>query len=570
MNTSPDDHTKNHANKQKKVLIAVAWPYVNGDLHIGHLAGYLLPADIYKRFRTVLGDDAVMVSGSDCHGTPITVEAEKRGVSPEEIVSTYHPRNRTLFLDKLGLAYDLYTTTTTEIHKKVTQHIFLRMMENGDIVKDISLQFYSQKENRFLPDRYVEGECPHCGFKSARSDQCDNCGKLLDVETLINPRSKLTSEKVELKESEHYFVDWPKLQPALEEFVAKAGPQWRSWVFAETRGWLENGLQKRAITRDIDWGIPLPEDDIPEDMRLKEAPKKRFYVWFEAVIGYLSATQEWAGQNNKDWKDYWYGPDLEHHYFMGKDNLPFHTLFWPGQLMDTDPDLHLPDNVVVNMFLNFEGEQFSKSRGVTISIDDIVSEFGVDPVRFYLTYIMPETSDSSFSWDNFAEVHNNVLIATLGNYVSRSVKLCQGVDIQASATGQLSDDAANAINKAFDSVRSALLSHQYKKGLESVLHLAQEANQFISRNEVWNQKDEALENSVLHMYAYLIALGFLLMPFLPETSSRICAIAGLLEQSLWPSQGDEAQDIVKQISAVRSVAEPQHLFNKIEPHKAQK
>src|SRR3990167_911865 len=382
------------------IFVGVAWPYVNGELHIGHLAGYLLPADIYAKYNRSIGNNVLMVSGSDCFGTPITVEADKQATLPKEIANLYHKRNVFLFKEILGLSFDIYTRTDTDHHIKITQEFFLNFLEKGYIFSSKTKQYFSDKENKFLPDRYIEGRCGKCDSLNARGDQCDNCGKLFEVGELINPRSKLNGFKVSLRDTEHYFIDWAKLQPQIEKYVKGNGHKWKKWVYQETLGWLNKGLKPRAVTRDIDWGVPLPIEKITKNKLIENIENKRLYVWFDAVIGYLSASMLWSKeeQNGEKWKEFWYNPDSEHIYFMGKDNLIFHTIFWPAQLMVKDVNLHLPDVQSVNMFLNLDGVQFSKSKGITLRIEDIVNHYGNDPVRFYLTAIMPEVSDSSFEW----------------------------------------------------------------------------------------------------------------------------------------------------------------------------
>jgi methionyl-tRNA synthetase len=343
----------------KKIFIGAAWPYVNGDLHIGHLAGYLLPADIFSRFCRLCGYETLMVSGTDCHGTPITVEADKRGVKPEDIVSEYTPKIHYL-LKLYDLTFDIFTSTTTENHKKITQEFFLRLLKNGYIFKAKQLQYFSPEEKRFLPDRYVEGKCSFCGAEEQRGDQCEKCGRVLNPGELINPVSKLTKKPVTLKETEHYFLDYSKLQPLIESYV-KESKHWRKWVYEESLAWLKEGLKPRAITRDLDWGIEIPEKEIPDEMKLESFEHKRFYVWFEAVIGYFSASVEWANKNSRDFREFWQNEDCLHYYFMGKDNLSFHTLFWPGQLLGQHMNLNLPYFPWVNNFLFLEGQKFSKS-----------------------------------------------------------------------------------------------------------------------------------------------------------------------------------------------------------------
>ncbi len=360
----------------QKILVCVAWPYANNDLHLGHLAGAYLPADIFARYHRLAGNDVLMVSGSDSHGTPITVAADRKGISPRELFEYYHHR----FLEtqqRIGISYDLFTHTDTANHYRVAQDIFLKLLEKGYLYRATQPQFFSTTTGRALPDRYVEGTCPHCGYPEARGDQCDNCGRLLDALELINPRSKLDGSTPVVRESEHFFLNLPLLQDRIAAFLAEGKDHWRPNVLNFSRNYVAAGLQGRPITRDIEWGIPVP---------LPGYEEKRLYVWFEAVIGYLSASIEWSRNVGRPdaWKEWWYNPEARTYYFIGKDNIPFHTIIWPAMLIgverlyEDDPDrrLNLPYDVPANEFLNLEGAKFSKSHGRAIWLPEYL-----DPVR---------------------------------------------------------------------------------------------------------------------------------------------------------------------------------------------
>jgi len=549
-----------------KKLIAVAWPYVNGDIHVGHLAGYLLPADITARYFHSIGKDVLMVSGSDCHGTPITVEAEKKGVSPQEIVNMYHKKVVHLFKDVLDLSFDVYTQTDTDQHIKVVQDIFLKLLEKDYIVIDTTEQYYSEKEKRFLPDRYVEGVCKFCGYKEARSDQCDQCGRLLDHESLENPLSKLSNQPVQLKETQHYFVDWAKLEKKILTYLKENGSNWKKWVEQESLGWIKQGLKPRAITRDIEWGIPLPVDQIPADKLIENIDKKRIYVWFEAVIGYLSASQLYTQQGRGDWKDFWKTDDATHYYFMGKDNLVFHTIFWPGQLMAYDSKLHLPDVASINMFLNFAGKQFSKSRGVSVNTKDIVEKYGNDPVRFYLTLIMPENKDSSFTWPDFFAKNNEVLVGNLGYFIHRTLSLANQTDIGSFAGLSISDETAKIISATFSHSHQALTACRFRQYLEGILKLSTYGNKVINQEKLWEIKETNPEKfaSVLYdLYAVIITLGFLLSPLMPTSSQQIFKLLGLSAPKLWPETEKELDVVSSLVKQIDTSIKPKPLFNKI-------
>jgi methionyl-tRNA synthetase len=403
----------------QKILLGVAWPYANGYQHLGHLAGAYLPPDIFARYHRLAGNDVLMVSGSDAHGTPITVRADAEGVPPREIFERYHQT----FLEtyqQIGLTFDLFTHTDTENHYRVSQDIFLKILENGYLYKEVQQQLYSPQEGRFLPDRYVEGECPHCGYPDARGDQCDNCGKLLEPTELLNPRSKASGDTdLEMRETEHYFLDLARLSDELAGYLSHDKDHWRPNVINFARNYVKD-VHGRPITRDIDWGIPLP---------LPGYEGKCLYVWFEAVIGYFSASVEWAKNRGTPdaWQAWWYDPKALTYYFIGKDNIPFHTVIWPAELLAVgriycagcETDLNLPYDVPANEYLNFKGSKFSKSRGAAVDVPSFLSRYDPDPLRYYLTATAPETRDTEFSWEDFVERNNNELVATWGNLANR-------------------------------------------------------------------------------------------------------------------------------------------------------
>lgn len=545
---------------KKNVVIAVAWPYVNGDIHLGHLAGYLLPADIQARFQSLIGNDVLMVSGSDCFGTPIALEADKRKMAPADVVTEHHAKNVQLFQD-LNLSFfnpdikGIYTKTDNPVHKKTVQDLFIKLLEKDLIYIDSSQQYYSEAEGRFLPDRYVEGTCPHCGFLEARSDQCDNCGRLINQGELQNAISKLTKQPVELKSSEHYFFAWAKLESFLKKYLSKHGPAWRPWIYNEAKRWLDQGLNARAITRDLDWGIEIPAEAIKaKNLKLIDGYEhKRIYVWFEAVIGYLSASIE---KLPEDWKDFWYNEKALHYYFMGKDNLVFHTLFWPGQLHGYDEKLHLPDIQGINQFLTLNNQGFSKSRGITLNPQKIINDFGLDVVRFYLTLIMPENSDSDFSWPDFIVKVNNLIIANLGNFINRTLKLAEGIDFANSNTkfDQIIIKNYLAEGKKF------LENCEFKNYAELVLSLSGSGNLYLSNTTPWKIKDdpEQYSSTMFPAICVVVALAMMLKPIVPQTSSTLEKILGIKIES-WLSE-DEIRDIAKKIN----ITNPEPLFKKIE------
>ena len=391
----------------ERILVAVAWPYANGSLHLGQTVGAYLPPDIFARYHRLKGNDVLMVSGSDSHGTPVTLQAENLGIAPEEVYGRYHAE----FLDnwkRLGISFDLFTSTHTDNHAAVAQDMFLKLYENGYIYKGAMSQPYCETDGRFLADRYVEGTCPHCGYDGARGDQCDSCGRTLDPHELIGMKCGLCGNPPVIRETEHFFLKLSAFEDRLLEWV-RAQDHWKPNVRNFSIGYLEGGLHDRAITRDIEWGVPVPLDGYEG---------KRIYVWFEAVIGYLSASIEWARNRGEEakWRDYWQ-KDCRAYYFMGKDNIPFHTVIWPAMLMGYG-GLNLPYDVPANEYLNLEGLKLSTSRNWAVWLPDYLDRYEPDPLRYVLAASMPETSDSDFSWREYVRRNNDELVATYGNLVN--------------------------------------------------------------------------------------------------------------------------------------------------------
>jgi len=517
----------------EKILVCTAWPYASGDRHIGHLAGSYLPPDIFARYHRLVGNDVLMVSGSDSHGTPITVRADAEGVGPDEIFERFHAR----FLDtfqKVGVSYDLFTHTDTENHHRIAQDIFLACLNNGYLYREEQRQFYSEAEGRFLPDRYVEGTCPHCGYHDARGDQCDNCSKLLDPMELINPRGKTDGSRPVIRETEHFFFDLPKLANRLEAYLSRDKDHWRPNVINFSRGYLREGLKGRPITRDIEWGIPVP---------LEGYETKRLYVWFEAVMGYLTASVEWAyntGQPDK-WKEWWYDPAAQTYYFMGKDNIIFHTIIWPGELMavgslyEDDPTkaLNLPYDVPANEYLNMESQKLSTSRNWAVWAPDILERYHPDAIRYYLTAIAPETRDTDFTWDDFVRRNNDELVATWGNLVNRVLSFAyrhfEGRVPQPGELDELDRDILACAESGFRSVGELIASVRLKAALEEAMRIARAANVYLDQKAPWFQIKEDSEAAATTVYVILSVvdnLKVLFAPFLPFTSQRLHEMLG--------------------------------------------
>jgi methionyl-tRNA synthetase len=531
-------------NDSNKIFIGVAWPYVNGDQHVGHLAGYLLPADILARYFRLKGDDVLMVSGSDCFGTPITLEAMKLGVSYEEVVDIYHPKDVALF-NKFNLSYNLYTKTTTENHAKVVQEVFLQLLENGFIEIKTQWQYYSVDDDKFLPDRYVEGICPYCQAGEQRGDQCEKCGKMIESGALIDPVSKITGKKVSLKESDHYYLNLSKLNNEVENFVDEHKDVWRKWVYAEAKGWIKEGLQSRAITRDIDWGVALPMDQISAEKQLQDMDKKRFYVWFDAVTGYLSAAREWSEISepmdkiiyNKftgqevDWRTWWENSEAKHYYFLGQDNLVFHTLMWPAQLMGANKKYTLPYNVVTSKFMNLEGKKFSKSRNWTISPLEMANEFGVDEVRYFIASVLPENKEADFTWETFIDGVNNELIANVGNLINRTLMFYNKHFTDGNWENvKIDEDVKKVIENTFAKSGDLLQKAEIKSALSEIMSLGFFGNKYFNDSQVWVIVKEDKEKAAQYIYNLLQiihALTVLLYPFIPDSMDKLRQMLGV-------------------------------------------
>jgi methionyl-tRNA synthetase len=516
----------------KHIHVSVAWPYANGDLHVGHLAGAYLPADVFARYHRLRGNKVLMVSGSDSHGTPISVEADRRGVPAHDIFEHYHERFL-LTQQKLGVSYDLFTHTDTENHYRIAQEIFLLLLERGYLYTETQQLLYSDIEKRFLPDRYVEGTCYICGYPDARGDQCDNCGNLLDAIKLINPRSKNhPEEQLVIRETQHYFFDLARFSDQLLAYLDKHESHWRQNVMRFSRNFIAEGLRGRPITRDIDWGIPVP---------LSGWDEKRLYVWFEAVMGYLTASVEWAhniGQPEA-WKDWWYNPDAEIYNFIGKDNIPFHTIIWPAELIGIDgihdgdglhkgDSLQLPYDVPANEFMNIEGKQFSKSRNWAIWVPDILERYQPDAIRYYIMCTFPETHDSDFSWDGFLNRVNNELLAAWGNLVNRMLsfayKRFDGKVPSYHALTYADTQIINRVELGFSEVGTLIEQVRLREALQTAMALVREANYYLDVRKPWHTIKDDPDDAARSVYTILKVIDSLktiLAPFLPFSAQQV-------------------------------------------------
>jgi methionyl-tRNA synthetase len=540
----------------KKVLVAVAWPYAQGPLHLGHIGGAYLPSDIYARFRRSVGDDVLMVSGSDVHGTPITVKADELGVTPREIVDKYHPEFLTYWED-LGIDWDLFTTTGTETHKRVVQDFFLKLLENGYLYTETSEQYFDEEAERFLPDRYVEGTCPHCGYDDARGDQCDNCGKTLDPTDLIDPRSKFSGSTPVLRETEHYYWKLSAFnEPMLEWLKSRKG--WRPHVVNFAVGMVDEGLHDRAFTRDLEWGIPIPVDDL--------GPGKSIYVWWEAVMGYLSAPQEWAEMRGTPdaWKDWWEDPDAESYYFVGKDNIPFHAIYWPALIMGYG-GLNLPTNVPANQYITFGGAKASKSRGVGRPLSWYLDHFEPDALRYALAQSLPESNDSDISDDEIVRRVNDELVATWGNLVNRVVSMTDryfdGIVPEPGPLAEADEAAMRARMDTLDDVSGLLYDVKLRAGITRAMTGAQEANVYLNDLAPWttSKTDMARTGTTLWVALQMIAANAVaLSPYLPGTSRSVLEALGS------PVEGRAPRWEAPEVEAGSKLAELAPLFAKVD------
>ena len=540
----------------ERILVCVAWPYANYLLHVGQAAGAYLPADIFARYHRLKGDDVVMVSGSDCHGTPITVTADKEGITPRDVVDRYHPKILETW-QRLGIGFDNYTTTLTENHYATTQEFFTRLLERGLLYTDVQDQLYDVNANQFLPDRYVEGTCPKCGYLEARGDQCDNCGSTLDAIELLNPRSKLTGATPVVRQSEHFLLRLSAMEAPLKEWVSKQD-HWRRNVQNFTLGWLNEGLRDRAITRDISWGVPVP---------VEGWEAKRIYVWFDAVIGYLSATREWAEKSGHPdaWKAYWQDPSVKSYYFIGKDNIPFHTIIWPAMLMGYE-GLNLPYDVPANQYVNFSaGQKQSKSKGTGTWVLELLDTYAPDVIRFYLTQIMPETSDSEFREDDLIRANNEILIATWGNLANRVISMIhRNFDGVVPETGPLAPESAailDAARAAFQKVGDEYAACHFRSALQEALHLAQSSNKYLDERAPWKavktDRDHAAQTLAVALNV-INALKTLLNPILPFSTAQLHGDLGL------PSSISDQGWEFRPIPAGTLLGQPRPLYTKIE------
>jgi methionyl-tRNA synthetase len=585
---------------KRNILVAVAWPYANSLIHVGNITGSYLPADIFARYHRLAGNNVLMVSGSDSHGTPVTVRADAEDSTPLQVYEKYHISFLELY-QKLGITYDLFTSTHTRNHFKVSQSIFLALKQNGFLYTERQKQWYAPSQSRFLPDRYVEGTCYICGYEGARGDQCDNCGNLLEATLLVDPRSKIDGTTPELRETEHFYLDLGALEPAIIDFLRTRESYWRPNVLRQSLGQiLASGLHGRAITRDLDWGIPVP---------VEGWEGKCLYVWFEAVIGYLSAAIEWAQLSGdaEAWERWWLDPEAQTYYFIGKDNIPFHAVIWPGQLIGVGEwfgkifmghngrRLTLPFDVPANEFMNLEGQKISGSRNWAIWGLDFLSRFDADPLRYYLTANMPESKDTDWDWEDFVRRNNDELVATWGNLANRVLAFAyKHWDGCVPNPGELSPEDQSilqVVEAGFQSTGEHFEAVRLRAALHETLRLAGEVNKYLDQAGPWltiKTDKQAAARSVYTALRAIDSLKVLFAPFLPFSSQELHGYLGYTG-SLFGEQytetitddlgehtvlryraGTEAsQWQPSKLPAGQRLRQPAPLFRKLEPAVAQ-
>ena len=539
--------------KFKRTLVTTALPYANGPVHIGHLAGVYVPADIYTRYLRLKGEDVIMIGGSDEHGVPITIKAKAEGVTPQDIVDRYHKIIKDSF-EELGISFDIYSRTTSKIHAQMASDFFRKLYDKGEFVEKTSMQYYDEEANQFLADRYIVGTCPHCKNERAYGDQCEACGTSLNATDLIDPKSAITGNRPVLKETKHWYLPLDKWEPKLREWILEGHKEWKPNVYGQCKSWLDMGLQPRAVSRDLDWGVPVP---------VEGAEGKVLYVWFDAPIGYISNTKELLPDT---WETYWKSDDTRIINFIGKDNIVFHCIVFPSMLM-AEGSYQLPENVPANEFLNLEGDKISTSRNWAVWLHEYLRDFEgkQDVLRYVLTANAPETKDNDFTWKDFQARNNNELVAILGNFVNRTMvlthKYYQGV---VPAMGELTDYDKETLKEFADvkqSLEQYLDTFRFRDALKEAMNLARIGNKYLADTEPWKLAKTDMErvNTIMYVAMQITAnLAIAFEPFLPFMSAKLRDMLGM-EKCDWNRLG--AVDIIPSGAVIKK---PELLFEKIE------
>ena len=538
-------------SKFKRNLVTTALPYANGPVHIGHLAGVYVPADIYVRYLRKKGEDVAFIGGSDEHGVPITIKAQKEGVTPQDIVDRYHKIIKDSF-EELGISFDIYSRTSSKTHHDLSSAFFKKLYDEGKFIEKTSMQFYDEKAGQFLADRYIVGKCPHCGNERAYGDQCEACGTSLNATDLIDPVSAITGNKPELKETKHWYLPLDQYEGWLKEWILEEHKEWKPNVYGQCKSWLDNGLQPRAVTRDLDWGVPVP---------IEGAEGKVLYVWFDAPIGYISATKDLT----PEWEKYWKDPETRMIHFIGKDNIVFHCIIFPARLK-AEGSCILPDNVPANEFLNLEGDKISTSRNWAVWLHEYLVEFPgkQDVLRYVLTANAPETKDNDFTWKDFQTRNNSELVAIYGNFINRTLVLTQKYfDNRVPERGELTDydkEVLAEIPQIVERVEKSLETFHFRDALKEAMNLARLGNKYLADTEPWKviKTDEERVTTILNICLQISAnLSTLMEPFMPFSSQKLREFMNI-DVIDWDKMGDGV------IPAGHELGEAGLLFEKIE------
>ncbi|MBE9480470.1 MAG: methionine--tRNA ligase [Bacteroidetes bacterium] len=548
---------KNTKEKYIRYTVTSALPYANGPLHIGHLAGVYIPADIYARYLRSKGEDVIFIGGSDEHGVPITIKAREQGVTPQEIVDKYHKIIKESF-EQFGISFDIYSRTSNKIHHETAADIFRTLYEKNEFIEQTSLQYYDEETQHFLADRYITGTCPHCGYEKAYGDQCENCGTSLSPNELINPKSLLSGNVPVKKETKHWYLPLDKYTPWLREWILEGHKNdWKTNVYGQCKSWINHGLKPRAVTRDLDWGIKVPVED---------AEGKVLYVWFDAPIGYISATKEWAQENNKNWEPYWKDKETKLVHFIGKDNIVFHCIMFPS-ILKNEGTYIVPDNVPANEFLNLEGNKISTSRNWAVWLHEYLDEFPdkQDVLRYVLCSNAPETKDNDFTWKDFQAKNNNELLAIFGNFVNRTIvlthKFFNGLVPEIGELTELDKTVLKEIKTYPEKIGKSIENYRFREALNEMMNLARLGNKYLTDSEPWKQIKSNKERvkTILNISLQICAnLSILAEPFLPFTSNKLIKILNISALK-WKDAGKP--DI---LVSGHQLNKPSYLFEKIE------
>ena len=539
---------------QKRKMITAALPYANGPVHIGHLAGVYIPADVYARFQRRSGNDVAFICGSDEHGIPITIRAKKEGVTPQDIVDKYHAIIKKSFAD-LGISFDEYSRTSSENHKKTSQDFFLTMYEKGKFTEEISEQYYDEQAGEFLADRYIVGTCPNCGNDGAYGDQCEKCGTTLSPSELINPKSALSGNVPVLKETKNWYLPLNEYEDFLNEWIIEGHKDdWKPNVYGQVKSWLNDGLKPRAMTRDLNWGVPVP---------LPNAEGKVLYVWFDAPIGYISFTKEWAEKNGKDWKDYWQSEESDLVHFIGKDNIVFHCIIFPA-MMKAHGDFKMPKNVPAFEFLNLENDKISTSRNWAVWAHEYVEEFPgqQDVLRYALLSSAPETKDNNFTWKDFQTKNNSELVGIFGNFINRVAVLIHKYYDGIVPQGDANTPELAEINKSAKEISGFLENYEFRNSLTALMNLARFGNQYLQTEEPWKTIKDNPEKAAHSLFVgaqIAVALAQLCEPFMPFSSEKLLTMFNV-QKSTW----NDVESKFVLIETGHQINEASLLFSKIE------